>query len=95
MAELGIAGEAEAKRDIAQESKTLDRYLDQQFDEAITMCDHPVDELGLLPSRFSFAANATTQVVLNAFEASFLPADEKVALIAEVRNELTSGTDHW
>jgi hypothetical protein len=33
--------------------------------------------------------------VPNAFEASFLPADEEVALIAGVRNELTSGTDHW
>jgi arsenate reductase len=38
MAELGIAGEAKAKRDIAQESKTLDRYLDQPFDEVIRVC---------------------------------------------------------
>jgi adenosine deaminase len=44
-------------------------------------------ELGLLPSHFRFAPDAIEQVVLNAFEASFLPAEEKDALIAEVRNE--------
>jgi aminodeoxyfutalosine deaminase len=52
-------------------------------------------ELELLPSRFGLTTDAIKEVVLNAFEASFLPADEKVALIARVRNELTSGTDHW
>ena len=42
MAELGI--------DIAeQESKTLDRYLDKPFDEAITVCDTAAEACPVFP----------------------------------------------
>jgi aminodeoxyfutalosine deaminase len=46
------------------------------------------DELALLETQFGLASEAVEQVVLNAFEASFLPIAERAALVASVRREL-------
>jgi adenosine deaminase len=46
------------------------------------------DELCLLESEFGFTPAAVDRVLLNAFETSFLPVDEKRALVASVRSEL-------
>lgn len=46
------------------------------------------DELALLESQFGLTPQAVEQIVLNGFEASFLPAAEREALVAEVRREL-------
>jgi adenosine deaminase len=46
------------------------------------------DELALLGSRFGLAQETVEQVVLNGFEASFLPFQEREALVTSVRREL-------
>jgi aminodeoxyfutalosine deaminase len=46
------------------------------------------DELALLDSHFGLSAAELDQVLLNAFEGSFLPADEKAALVESVRREM-------
>jgi adenosine deaminase len=47
-------------------------------------------ELGLLETAFGMSAEAIDEIMLNAFEASFLPADERAALIASARVHTTS-----
>ncbi|MBV8715748.1 MAG: adenosine deaminase [Chloroflexi bacterium] len=48
------------------------------------------DELKLLETEFGLPAEVVDQVILNAFEAAFLPDGEREALIASVRRELES-----
>jgi aminodeoxyfutalosine deaminase len=46
------------------------------------------DELALLESQFALSPRTIEQVVLNAFEVSFLPAAERQTLVAEAQREL-------
>jgi aminodeoxyfutalosine deaminase len=48
------------------------------------------EELELLATRFGLSEAAVDAVILNAFEMSFLPADEKARLMASVRSELAA-----
>jgi adenosine deaminase len=48
------------------------------------------DELSLLETHFQLAPAAIDRIVLNAFEMSFLPEDEKAALVASARDELAA-----
>jgi adenosine deaminase len=47
-------------------------------------------ELGLLESEFGLSPVEVDSVIANAFEVSFLPDDEKAALVTSVRNELAT-----
>jgi aminodeoxyfutalosine deaminase len=46
------------------------------------------DELALLESDFGFSAREIDQIVVNAFEVSFLPDGERTALVESVRRQL-------
>src|SRR5262249_55845285 len=47
-------------------------------------------ELGLLESAFAFSPAEVDAVIVNAFEVSFLPEEEKAAMVASVREELAA-----
>jgi adenosine deaminase len=47
-------------------------------------------ELSLLERSFGLDRSAVEQVIVNAFEASFLPPAERAALVESVRAELAS-----
>jgi adenosine deaminase len=48
------------------------------------------DELALLSDHFGLTREHVEQVVLNAFEASFLPEDERAAMVASARGEIAA-----